>query len=943
MSGGNHDPALTARLNAALAHARRAPFWRDRLARVPAPLASAEAFEQVQVTGKNHLFAPGVSPADRVVGPLSDVLAAMPSSGTTGGDPVFCLLDAPTAEAGAARLYRLLGRYFGVGDGGPTLIVGGLPGGTTLPPIPGVSHVVHAGPRVELVRGFVSGLGPAFAQVLLVAEPRFAKEAVEDLASSGVLGGVRLRVAIGGEYMAEALRDHLASLMSVPVGGAETFIGSSYGMGEIGLNLLHETDRTIAVRRALREDAGLRLRVCGTSLPTAPMVLTWEPDHVHVETPDRTLVVTTVETPRFQPVVRYDTGDRGGVVRADGLAALDEAGLSLPEGARLAWLYGRDAALPGPRGGVWPAAVEEALLSDPRRAGAVTGALQVRHHPDDDPKRDPRAQVLVEARRPFDLSAAADAIQKVVLDGRRPDVVLHEDADHPFRRRAPHEYKPQRVHEPLRLVHIERSDERFPQVVALRRRIFGEAATDDDHDLLNEAQDDWAWHFIVEAGSGADRAIVASMRVIHRPDGEFEDEGPLLLDFWRGTDDAPGFRDEDMAQLGRLVAVDSVRGRMATALLMRHLYLVLREKGVRLVFLDCDRRLVPLYETYGYRRFREPYVHPLNGHAYETMVLFLEDIAYLEGIGAHATRWARALLDRFGSDDDARRWFEGKIGAEYAVDLHSVVQRIAAPFRHYFSNRELRSRSEAFERRDLPAGAVVVAEGAADRSFFIVEEGALTVARGDGEARADLGTLGRGDFFGELAALSGTRRSATITVAPGGARLLVLTPHQLREELERWPRLCISMLRVLAERFRVADGGPDVALPRFDGDGPLFTKRELDGLRWLPRVREITFAAGDTILEAGALGSETFFVVGGSVAVLDGERRLALGVGRSVGDWGALARLPRSADVVAGPDGAVVLRVWLPFLVGAIETVPGIGIKMLLHVAAMLYRRRAAG
>ncbi len=940
MSGGTPQNPSLALLAQALRHARQAPFWRDRLASVPDPLPSIEAFERVPVTRKQRLFAPDVTPADRVVGPLTDVLAAMPSSGTTGGDPVFCLLDEPTAAAGAARLHRLLARYFDVGRGGPTLIVGGLPGGTSLPPAPGAAHVVHAGPRVEVVRGFVAGLAARFAQVLLVAEPRFAKEAVEDLVSSGAAAGVRLRVAIGGEYVPEALRDHLAGLLGVSVGGDDTYIGSSYGMGEVGLNLLHETDLTIRLRRLLREDAALRLRVCGTSLPTSPMLLTWEPEHVHIEAPDRTLLVTTVEVPRFQPVVRYDTGDRGGVVSADGIAAL-RAVAAVPEGGRLAWLYGRDAVLPGPRAGVWPAAVQEALLSSPPRARAVTGAVQLRHHPADDPKGDPRVQILVEAVGPFDAAAAAADIREVVLDRRLPHVVPHVDPEHPFRRRAPHEYKPRAVHEPLRLVHIGMDDPRFREVVALRRRIFSEAATYDDHDLLTDDEDAWAEHWIVEGGSGADRTIVAAVRSIHRPDGPFEDEEPLRLDFWRGTPDAPGFRDVDMAQAGRLIAVDSARGRMASTLLMRHMYLLLRGKGVRLLFLDCDRSLVPMYESWGYRRFREPYVHPVSGHRYETMVCFLEDVAYLEGIDAHAGRWARALLDRFRSDGEARRWFEENIGAEYAVDLHRVVQRIAAPFRHYFSNEELRGRSAGFERRTHAAGDVVVREGAADRAFFIVEEGTLIASRRDGDRELELGRLTSGDFFGELAALSGTRRSATITVADGGGQLLVLTPDQLREELGRVPSLCISMLRVLAERFGVADGSVNAALPRFDGDGPLFTRAEIEGLRRLPRVREVAFEPGASILEAGTRGSETFFILEGSVEVVDAEGRLPLGVGRSVGDWGALARLPRSADVVGGPGGARLLRVDLPFLVGAIETVPGIGIKMLLHVAAMLYRRRA--
>ena len=76
-------------------------------------------------------------------------------------------------------------------------------------------------------------------------------------------------------------------------------------------------------------------------------------------------------------------------------------------------------------------------------------------------------------------------------------------------------------------------------------------------------------------------------------------------------------------------------------------------------------------------------------------------------------------------------------------------------------------------------------------------------------------------------------------------------------------------------------------------------------------------------VEAGAkaaidLGTNTVLMVigrkraDGSVEVLDpGGEPLLLGPGRSVGDWGALARLPRSADVVAGPEGVELFEVMM--------------------------------
>jgi CRP-like cAMP-binding protein/predicted GNAT family N-acyltransferase len=635
-------------------------------------------------------------------------------------------------------------------------------------------------------------------------------------------------------------------------------------------------------------------------------------------------------------VVRYDTGDYGQVVTAGGVAAIREAGLgeAVDQLEDLVWLYGRDAVLPGPKGAAWPAAVEEALFADPVRAATITGAFRISR-----PKEDPRrVQVLVEARGSFDTDAAAEAVSQVLLDRHTPQVVRFEDPPLPFGKRAPHEFKGRRIEQGLQLSRITITDPRFAQIMKLRAAVFGAAKTDDDHSLLSEAQDAWASHWVVEGGNGGDRRVLAAMRVIHRPDGAFEDEGPLRLDFWRG-----GFSDEDMSQVGRLVAHRDVRGRLASTMLIRHLYLVLREKGARLVFLDCHKRLVKMYEQHGYRRFARSYTHELNNAQYERMVCFLEDVSYLEGIGADASVWAKALLSRFHSDDEARIWFEQNTEPEFAVELHAVVQHIAAPFRHYFSNAQLRDRATEFVRRSFGVGEVVVADGGNDRDFFIVVEGSVDASRLDADgSNIELGTLGPGDFFGELAALSGRPRSATVTVLEGGATLLALTPEQLRAELMERPALCISMLRVLADRYRRQDGTPRSDLPALAADGPTFTEEELQSLIGFARDHR-SAGPGARLITSGTHGQEAYVVLEGSVTVHDGNGGLDLGRGRSVGEWGALERLPRSADVVAGPAGAELLVLQTAALVAAIQTVPGVGIKMVLHVGAMLYRRRAAG
>src|SRR5882672_2572080 len=68
------------------------------------------------------------------------------------------------------------------------------------------------------------------------------------------------------------------------------------------------------------------------------------------------------------------------------------------------------------------------------------------------------------------------------------------------------------------------------------------------------------------------------------------------------------------------------------------------------------------------------------------------------------------------------------------------------------------SKKVSFEK-----GAVICKEGDEGDTFFVVTAGKVKVS-GDnfGEAK-DLGTLGAGQFFGEVALLSNQKRQATVT------------------------------------------------------------------------------------------------------------------------------------------------------------------------------------
>ena len=74
-------------------------------------------------------------------------------------------------------------------------------------------------------------------------------------------------------------------------------------------------------------------------------------------------------------------------------------------------------------------------------------------------------------------------------------------------------------------------------------------------------------------------------------------------------------------------------------------------------------------------------------------------------------------------------------------------------------NRELNEIAGSMRERRFSAGDTVTQEGAAGVGFFVVEEGQADVTV-DGQSR---GTIGPGDYFGEIALLTGSDRTATIT------------------------------------------------------------------------------------------------------------------------------------------------------------------------------------
>lgn len=116
------------------------------------------------------------------------------------------------------------------------------------------------------------------------------------------------------------------------------------------------------------------------------------------------------------------------------------------------------------------------------------------------------------------------------------------------------------------------------------------------------------------------------------------------------------------------------------------------------------------------------------------------------------------------------------------------------------SKGELSKLAKVTEDLDVKAGKVLCKEGEIGHEFFVIAEGEVDVTK-DGK---HLRTLGPGDFFGEIALVERTRRTATVTTKTP-LRFFVLTNQGFWTMIDDNPGVERKVLRALAKRVVLSD------------------------------------------------------------------------------------------------------------------------------------------
>ena len=123
-----------------------------------------------------------------------------------------------------------------------------------------------------------------------------------------------------------------------------------------------------------------------------------------------------------------------------------------------------------------------------------------------------------------------------------------------------------------------------------------------------------------------------------------------------------------------------------------------------------------------------------------------------------------------------------------------LLQRV--PLFSSLSPSQLETLARSFRARTFSAGSEVTTEGESGVGFFVIQDGAATVTVHGDEVRR----LGPGDYFGEIALIAQSARTATVT-ADSALRTYAMTFWDFRPLVEDTPGIAWKLLQGAVKQY----------------------------------------------------------------------------------------------------------------------------------------------
>lgn len=100
---------------------------------------------------------------------------------------------------------------------------------------------------------------------------------------------------------------------------------------------------------------------------------------------------------------------------------------------------------------------------------------------------------------------------------------------------------------------------------------------------------------------------------------------------------------------------------------------------------------------------------------------------------------------------------------------------------------------------------VIFEEGSTGRELFVVLDGEVEIAKVNGTSKTSITKLGRGEFFGEMAVIDGSARSATAIASIPNTKVMRINHARFVYLVSQQPAFALMVMDALSKRLRASN------------------------------------------------------------------------------------------------------------------------------------------
>ena len=100
---------------------------------------------------------------------------------------------------------------------------------------------------------------------------------------------------------------------------------------------------------------------------------------------------------------------------------------------------------------------------------------------------------------------------------------------------------------------------------------------------------------------------------------------------------------------------------------------------------------------------------------------------------------------------------------------------------------------------------VIFEEGSTGRELFVVLDGEVEIAKMNGASKTSIIKLGKGEFFGEMAVIDGSARSATAIASAPNTRVMRINHARFVYLVSQQPAFALMVMDALSKRLRASN------------------------------------------------------------------------------------------------------------------------------------------